>query len=628
MGIIDDVKQRTDIVEVIGGYVPDLKKAGRNFRALCPFHSEKTPSFYVFTERQSWHCFGSCATGGDVFSFVMKKEGLEFAQALELLAQRAGLTVPSRKGDGGGTRRQRFEEMNRAAAEFYGSRLAEAREAEAARAYVAKRGLSREAVNDFALGYSPDSWDALRIHLGERGYGPDEMVAAGLLVRNEEGRVWDRFRNRLMFPIRSQSGALLGFGARALDDSLPKYINSPQSELFDKGAALYGIYQARDSIRKQDLAVVVEGYMDVIAAHQHGYRNVVASMGTALTERQVDVLKRLTHHVVLALDSDSAGKSATGRGIAVAAGAFDQKVVPVLTPRGMVSYENVLDAEVRVMLLPAGEDPDDVIKGGHGQWERLLEQALPVVDYTLRTATADLDLTRSDGKAEAMERLRPLLEAVKDPIRRADYVQRLARVLGVDGRFVNEALNVKKKPRAQQRRSAPLPAAVDEAVERYTLHLLLKYDRLRQAAAVLAPEHFERSENRQLFLAWRDCAGAEALRTHLAGPLADHLEELLGQRFPPLPDDKTESALLECMLRLRESWLRTMKARESSLMSDAETAIASGSPQQYDDLYLRGEATLVRELQPQAMEVDAQLGRLFALKGQRDKTGGKHDHKH
>lgn len=628
MGIIDDVKQRTDIVEVIGGYVPGLKKAGRNFSALCPFHSEKTPSFYVFTERQSWHCFGSCATGGDVFSFVMKKEGLDFGQALDLLAQRAGLSVPSRKGDAGGSRRQRFEEMNRAAADFYSSRLAEAREAEAARAYVAKRGLSREAVNDFALGYGPDSWDALHKHLGERGYGQDEMVAAGLLVKNDEGRVWDRFRNRLMFPIKSQSGALLGFGARALDDSLPKYINSPQSELFDKGAVLYGIYQARDAIRKQELAVVVEGYMDVIAAHQHGYRNVVASMGTALTERQVDVLKKLTHHVVLALDSDSAGKSATGRGITVAAGAFDQKVVPVLTPRGMVSYENVLDAEVKVMVLPAGEDPDDVIKGDPGQWEKLLEQALPVVDYALRTATADLDLSRSDGKAQAMERLRPLLEAVKDPIRRADYVQRLARVLGVDGRFVNEALYARRKTPAQQRRPTPLPAAADESVERYTLHLLLKHDRLRQAAAALAPEYFERSENRQLYLAWRDCAGAEALRTVLVGPLADHLEDLLGQRFPPLPDGKTESALLECALRLRESWLRTMKARESSLMSDAEAAVVGSSPQQYDDLYLRGEATLVRELQPQAMEVDAQLGLLFASKRQKDKSGGKHDRKH
>src|SRR4030042_209577 len=307
---IDEVKQRIDVVEVVGSYVPDLKKAGRNYKARCPFHQEKTPSFYVFPDRQSWHCFGACSTGGDAFSFVMKKEGIGFGEALRILADRAGVPLTFRTAHEGETEAEKLKGMNEAAAEYYH-------------------------------------------HLLRRS-------AAGEKERREG--TYDRFRNRLIFPIRDMNGSVLGFGARALDDSLPKYLNSPQTLVFDKSNVLYGIEQAKSAIRKQDSVVVVEGYVDAIVAHQYGFSNVVPSLGTARAEKQGGMIKKLTKNPVLALDADTAGEVATLRGIEVASHTFDQRVIPLPTPAGLVKYEDVLDAEIKVMGLPAGKGPAGAIK--------------------------------------------------------------------------------------------------------------------------------------------------------------------------------------------------------------------------------------------------------------------------
>src|SRR4030042_1111967 len=377
MSVIDDVKQRLDIVHVVSEYT-ELQKSGRNYKASCPFHSEKTPSFFVFPERQSWHCFGACGTGGDVFSFIMKKEGVDFGQALQLLANKAGVplvapTTPERQTQN--KERERLFEINEATAEYYHHVLQSSSKGETARGYVAQRGLSAETTANFQLGFAPEGWDTLKQYLKGKGYGEAELLAAGLLVEKDDRNNYDRFRNRLIFPIRNIQGKVIGFGGRALDDSLPKYLNSPQTPVFDKSSSLYGIDRAKTAIRQNDLAIITEGYMDVLTAHQYGYTNVVASMGTAMTDKQLTILKGLTRNLILALDADAAGEEAVSR-----SGEMVDKMLPV-PPEfyGWVKYEDAHNAEVKILILPQGKDPDEVIMGNASQWQKLITDAKPRV---------------------------------------------------------------------------------------------------------------------------------------------------------------------------------------------------------------------------------------------------------
>ncbi|MFC1988211.1 DNA primase, partial [Chloroflexota bacterium] len=419
MSVIDEVKQKTDIVEVISQHTA-LKKAGRNFTALCPFHTEKRPSFFVYPEQQSWHCFGACNTGGDVFSFIMKKQGIDFGEALRLFAQRAGVTIPSRtEPDSGKDERERLYQLNETAVQYFHNLLINSQAGEKARNYLSGRGLSAKTITDFQLGFSLDSWEALKGYLIEKGYTESELLEAGLIVATEAGRTHDRFRNRLMFPISDARGRTIGFGARVLDDSLPKYLNSPQTPTFDKSGSLYAINLAAPAVRQQNLAVIVEGYMDVITAHQNGFNNVVASMGTSITERQVSTLKRLSRNMVLALDADAAGEEAMLR---------------------CVGYENSIDAEVKVVVLPKGKDPDDVIKEGPETWQQLLDKALPVIDYTFDMVTSRLNLTTARDKVSAVDALLPIVAKIKDIVRQAHYLQKLARLVKVDENKLETAL--------------------------------------------------------------------------------------------------------------------------------------------------------------------------------------------
>ncbi len=327
MSTIDDIKQRLDIVDVISSYLK-LEKAGRNFKALCPFHQEKTPSFFIFPERQSWRCFG-CGAGGDLFSFVMKKEGTDFGETLKMLADKAGVSLERKKETIESKLTDRLYQINEAAAQYYHNLLLQAPAAEHAREYVInKRGLTSKTIDDFQLGFSPG--EGLKKHLLELGYSEKELLTARLLGE-KEGRIYDLFRHRLMFPIRDIKGRVVGFGARALDDSMPKYLNSPQTAIFDKSSILYSIDRAKGAIREKQLAVIVEGYMDVVTAHQHGFTNVVASMGTALTDKQIKVLKGLTKSLAFALDPDVAGDAATLRAIEVALSSLDRESLEMPT---------------------------------------------------------------------------------------------------------------------------------------------------------------------------------------------------------------------------------------------------------------------------------------------------------
>ncbi len=363
MSVTDEIKDRLDIIDVISGYVP-LKKAGHNYKGLCPFHNEKTPSFVVFPDTQGWHCFGACGIGGDIFTFVMKRENLDFGEALAMLAAKAGVELQPRDAaaSGNDTQFERYRAIVADAAVYYHYLLNKAGEAAIARDYLVRRGLTEATQEAWQIGYALDSWDALRDRLTGKGYTLDEIEATGLVIRREDGSgCYDRFRGRLMIPIRDVQGRTIGFGARILREDparpAPKYMNSPQTPLFDKGNVLFGLDMARKAIRDADLGVLVEGYMDVMMSHQVGVCNVVAGMGTALGETQMRQLKRYTSNITLALDPDAAGDHATLRGLEAARQSLEREWEPVISPTGLVRQESRLKAQLRIASLPDGLDP-------------------------------------------------------------------------------------------------------------------------------------------------------------------------------------------------------------------------------------------------------------------------------
>ena len=455
MTAVDDVKERTDIVELIGETVK-LRKSGRNHTGFCPFHpNTRTPAFVVFPDTGTWRCFGACNEGGDVFRFVMKKEGWDFPEALRFLAQRVGVDLGRRGLDAESEpeAQTRLREALEAAAAFYRHQLIEVPAGRPVLDYLHGRGLEDPILEAFQVGYAPDSWTATRQHLIGRGFADQELSDAGLTSEGREGTPGDRFRHRILIPIRDGRGRLCGFGARAIDPAdQPKFLNSPQTALFDKGRLLYGLDRARRSIRQQEQAVIVEGYMDVMALHQAGFSNAVSPMGTALTEDQLRLLKRSTRRMVLALDADAAGDQATLRGLNLARQALDRQDDPVFDARGLLRFEGRLNAEIRVVSLPPGKDPDDIVRDDPAAWQGLVQTAKPVVEYVLDVLMATRPTSDPKVKAEVAQQMRPLIEDVADPVERDAYLQLLARRLQVDERALGDA-----RPSAASAPSAPSP---------------------------------------------------------------------------------------------------------------------------------------------------------------------------
>jgi len=588
MSVIDDVKQKIDIIDIIGQHIT-LTKSGRTFRGLCPFHGEKHPSFYVYPEQQSWHCFG-CNTGGDAFSFIMKKQGIDFGEALRELAQKAGVVIPSKFEPGAESEeRQKLYQINQAAALYFHS-LLDSPAGEKARGYVEKRGFKEETIKNFQLGYSLNGWEELKKYLAEKGYSEKEMLDAGLISEGKEGKQsHDRFRNQLMFPIADARGRVIGFGARALDDSQPKYINSPQSPLFDKSGNLYALNLAKEAVREQGLAVIVEGYMDVITAHQNGFNNVVASMGTSVTDRQVSTLKRITKNITLALDADAAGEEAMLRG---------------------VEFENALGAEVRVVILPKGKDPDDVIKEDPTAWPQLLEEALPVVDFTFNMVASGLDLTTAKDKSLAVEKLLPVIAEIKDPIRQAHYLQKLSRLVQVGEHSIEAAMSrLKIRPqRFKTEKPGPVAAQplLSNRLEEDCLALLLQHPELKIKDEELLPEYFESSQNREIFIARRQSAKIEELRDRLDPATHEHLDALLGKS---LSDNRIAQKYVEYTLRLQQRYFRSLATKiEAVLAQEAESG---------------GKAAELAKLKELGIEVSIKLREVFAqIRQHQLKQGG------
>lgn len=576
MSVFDEIKAKVDIVDLVSETVA-LTKAGRSYKANCPFHSERTPSFTVSPDRGTWHCFGACSTGGDIFAFVQKRDDVELPEALRTLAERAGVALERRSPERA-ERNERLLAANEAAAAFYENRLRGSDDASDARAYLERRGLDDATIRDFRLGYAPGDWDALRSHLERRGFGVRELIDAGLVVESDRGG-YDRFRGRLLFPIADERGRVLGFGGRTLtDDDGPKYLNTPQTAIFDKGAVVYGIDRAREAIRKSEAAVVVEGYMDVIAAHQHGYTNVVASMGTALTERQVSLLKRFSRNLTLALDADAAGSEATLRGVRVAVDAAERDVVPVVDWRGLVRHQEALAADIRIVALPPGKDPDETIRERPEAWPELLATARPVLDHLLAVARDRYDLSQPRERSKALQALLPPLADVADPVVRAHYLQRVANVVRVDEATLQAALRRggRRPSRTEEEPPTPSPGTRSHSRggrEAFLLALLIRHPSLRERGLAIDPDTFREGEHRALFERWRRDPEPPADDDSLH----DSYRRFEATELPPY-DMASALAALESALRLIErDRLREAKRIVSSALIEGVEGIDQSS---------------------------------------------------
>lgn len=447
---VEEIKERLNIVDVVGEYV-QLKKTGANHKGLCPFHNETTPSFSVSETKQFYYCFG-CGKGGDMFSFVEEVEGMEFAEVLRALAVKANVELkavnPKDQNE-----KTRLIDCNTAAAQFFVATLRQADAAEVARSYIAGRALKDETVQAFRLGYAPDSWDKLINFLKGKKFTPQEIEQAGLVVRSEKNNsVYDRFRGRLMFPIHNAHGNVIGFTARTLkaDEKGAKYINTPQTKVYNKSAAIYGLHLAKKAIQRADAVVLVEGNMDVVKAHQAGFTNVVASSGTALTDTQVRLLKRYTSNVILAFDGDAAGVRAAWRGMEIA------------IKQGM---------NIKVLQLPEGQDPDDVITTDPAAFKQLASEARPFMDFAFEHILSSLDMNQVADKKQAASELLPMIALFPDQIEQTHYLQRLADTVQVDMHVLQEKL----QPFASggQSRPAQQQPAQPQAPERNSLHHMM-----------------------------------------------------------------------------------------------------------------------------------------------------------
>ncbi len=549
MSVIEEVKQKTDIVEVIGQYTP-LTRSGKTFRGLCPFHSEKHGSFFVYPDQQSWHCFGACGTGGDVFSFIMKKDGVGFGDALRLMAEKCGVTIPQNAlAEKAREKHDRLYLANEATADYYHQLLLRSPEAQTVRDYLSKREVNAQSIEDFKLGYSPSAWDGLQKHLIERGFTNEELLEAGLISESDNNKMkHDRFRHRLMFPIDDVRGRIIGFGGRALDDNQqPKYLNSPQTPLFDKSANLYGLDLAKDAMRKEGRAVIVEGYMDVILPHQHGYKNIIASMGTAIGENHVAILKKLTKNLVLALDPDSAGEEATLRS---------------------VGLENSLGAEIRVAILPEGQDPDEIVIKDPQKWHDLINTSIPILDYSFEKASTGLDLKSSLGKTSAIEALMPIVSQIKDVVRQTYYADKLAALVGQAPRKIELLLQNNKTARFAKKSQAEIAkASVSNPLEEFCLAVILKNPGLKNQYAELLPEYFDCSENREVYNVIRSCQDTSQVKTLLDSSLLEHFERIMGKK---LIENKMEAKLADAVLRLREEYLKRLAGNRADTLAIEE----------------------------------------------------------
>jgi DNA primase len=575
--LIDRIREATDIVEVISRYV-SLKSTGKGFKGLCPFHQEKTPSFTVNPDRQFFHCFG-CKAGGNVFHFVMRAESLDFVEAVKELAQRAGIPLPESGSPANAaqeTQRRQLLEVTAWAAGRFQEALRRPGISEPAKAYLRRRGISDELAEAFALGYAPDGWDNLLKAANRDHYSEGILEKAGLIVpRKEGGGFYDRFRQRLMFPIRDLQGRAVAFGGRVLDAGEPKYLNSPETPLFKKGELLYGLDLAREAARRRNRLVLVEGYMDVMTCHAFGFTEAVASLGTALTPAQANLIRRFTEKVLLTYDADEAGVQASLR-------AFE-----VLNREGLL---------VQVVSVPGAKDPDEFLRArGAEAFQKLLDEPLTMVEFVFGHLAAKENLERLEGKVAVLKALSPVVAQMASPVERSLSVTWIAGRLALDERTVVQELGRQKRPplaaaAAEAREAAPADTEAPALPEEQELlSALLKHPALvGKFRERLRPDFFSRALHRRL---------AEALLA--AEPATADNEETWTQAWvnalaePALTEaaltfwsessegGSSETVARDCLNRLEGDWLRR---RIKAVQTQLGEAQAKGEREAFKEL--------------------------------------------
>jgi DNA primase len=555
----DRVKQQADIVRVVGEYVR-LKKSGQNFTGLCPFHSEKTPSFAVHPVKQIYHCFG-CGAGGDVFKFVMEMDKTTFPESVRAVAEKCGIAIPRARERTPEERRENQQrtslvELHREAATFFVQQLNATQEGRAAKAYLLDRGLDSEAMARFGIGFAPSGGEAL-LRAFKQKYPEKVLETSGLFSRDQNGRLFDRFRRRVMFPIANDSGKIVAFGGRALGDDLPKYLNSPETPIYTKSNILYHLDRGKEALRQRDFAVLVEGYMDAIAVARAGISNVVASCGTSLTEPQVKLLNRFTRRIIVNYDPDTAGQAATERSLAI------------LLEQG---------AEVRVLALPGGKDPDSFIRSeGAVAYTKLLNEAPPYVDYLISRASK-MDMSTAEGKLRAVNFLMPYVQRVPDRILRSEWATRIAQQLRIEEPVLRESMRKAASERRSEVKARPeLVGRVGKPAERRLVQMLIEAEEFRaQLAEEIRAEELHRGLESERILTALVEACATGIRpdaAELALVLEDRdrrlLFEIAFESAAPPTWEEAESCLAVLRRRRAEEELSAVQRQIESFAAAA-----------------------------------------------------------
>jgi DNA primase len=531
----EKVKQQADIVRVIGEYVR-LKKTGQNFTGLCPFHQEKTPSFSVHPVKQMYYCFG-CHEGGDVFKFVMQMDKCEFPEAVRTVAEKCGIPIPRPRERSPEERRENQQrgalvEMHREAAAFFARQLQGAQEGKVAAAYLEDRGLDREAMTRFGLGFAPSSGDALLRHLKTK-YPEKLLETSGLFSRDQSGRLYDRFRRRIMFPIANDAGKIIAFGGRAMGDDMPKYMNSPETPVYTKSSVLYHLDRAKEALRQNDFAILVEGYMDAIAVARAGIMNVVASCGTSLAEPQIKLLGRFTRRVVVNYDPDTAGQAATERSLTLL-------------------LEKEFD--VRVLALPGGADPDKFLKEqGADAYSKLLAQAPPYLDYLIGRAQR-MDRSTAAGKVAALNFLMPFVQRLPNRLLRSEWATRIASELRVDEPVLREALRrAAAERRSEVKPKAELLGPPVKSDERQLMQMLVESEGFREKLAreIVSGGLHRGLETEKIFEALVSHAGGRPDPATLAAQLEEKDRRLLFEVLFEPSVERTWEEAESCLDSLR-----------------------------------------------------------------------------
>ncbi len=603
MSTIDEIKSRIDIVDLATEAGVKLRHAGKNYTGFCPFHDNKhTPAFVIWPETGTWRCFGQCNEGGDIFKFVMKREGLDFKEALQKLADRAGVKVESYQREAPQVKEanEHLRTLLEDAIIFYRTHLFNNQDV---LTYLReKRNLTDATIETFGLGYAPSGWDTTLKHFTAKGYNQQDLIDSGLLTVREAddeqqaGRVYDKFRNRIMMPIRDENGKMAGFGARIVDpNDIPKFLNSPETPIFSKGHLLYGLDRARKPIRAADQVVIVEGYLDVIAVHQAGYENVVSPMGTALTEDQLRLLKKFSKNIVLALDPDVAGQKAVIRGLDAARQSLDRENELFFDVRGILNYETRLNANIKVVVLPDDLDPDELVARDKSEWAKLVETAQPIVLHVMSTVSAGKDLDDPRVKNEIGRQVLPLIADLPNPVDRDTYRQKLERLLRLrEGTLIGiqpQGRVLRRRPRTAEpapRVESPVVAVIrpGQKIESHVMGILFRkpelcyrLDRLLEEAGLgaLSPEDFEYTDHQLLFRIIRQSLEQVEAEHHafVSARVPEMLQglakELLTQteKLDPL-DDRLLEELFRNVVKMRRLVVEANFNQLRFIMEDAQ----------------------------------------------------------